>query len=247
MGGRGSSSKTSGAGQASQSAPWLGKYEEYFGDGSKLYGSDLYNRRLIIQGLNDHPLQYFVDRYGAYGTATVMDDVDFDAYVEKRIADGTLKSDDVMYRGMESYDDLPASDMAAQLMYGDKYYIGNGVHGDGTYFSNRVGTAASYAKGLYGGSIVRGVLKPDAKVVSETVLDKEIFENDSLKVSGNSAFSSYALSRGFDAVTVGEENGEVYTVVLNRSAVVFSKGVYSHDGSDPHLKVHRAAKSFFNG
>ena len=186
------------------------------GDGiASTYKIDHEKRKeLYAQGLNStNALQHYIEDNGLYGTATVLEDADFDAYVE---ANG-LKP---IYRGMPDGENLTGVEKHENFLYDDKYYVGNGMFGDGQYFAYDRVEAEKYAvTGFHegDGAVIKAALKPSAKTVRHDALLAEMAEKHRQYKYSESMLSVYARSQGYDAMTLG---GMI--VVLNRDALVVS-------------------------
>ena len=171
---------------------------------------------LARQGLNGiSALQNYIDENGLYGKPTVMDDSDFDAYVKKN----KLKP---IYRGMPDGETLTGVEKHENFMFDDKYYIGNGLYGDGQYFGDKT-TAEKYAVTGYvdgSGAVIKAALKPGAKVVSYTKVKMELEERYPLYAMSENMVSAYARASGYDAVNAGG-----YVNVINRDALVVSSDI----------------------
>lgn len=176
--------------------------------------------RLGREGLNeDSTFQAFVDLAGDYDKPDVLSEAEFDAYVA---ANGL--SEQVAYRGVKDIQGLGASEMHDVSLYGDKYFVGRGIYGDGLYFAKSRDVAERYAtRGAYKeGAILKGVLKPSAKVIDQSelkqMLRREPYAKGAHYVDGG-LLSAYGRLKGYDAITI-EANG--YINVINRSALVAS-------------------------
>ena len=176
------------------------------------------------QGLNSNALQLYLDRVYGYGKAEVISNDEFNDLV-----DGGAEQ---MFRGMPDSRRSSGQHKLEQVMYGDKYYAGDGVYGDGLYFTTRIDTAGTYAAPGKGsrGSVMRAALKPTAR----TVQYEEVYNNARADypnyVHDDSFISSYALSRGYDAIRIPRKGGETYYVVLNRSALYVDSGLGTATG-----------------
>ena len=167
-------------------------------------------------GLNDSGLQRVILAMNLAGPGRTVADADFDAAVKDAALNGV-----VLYRG--------SSRVAIDnLVNGDVGYIGDGIHGDGIYFSTQIRTARSY-----GGTRVTAFIdKGLANVVSEDKLYR-MLNNESHDVqrqfSGDSGLSSYALYKGYNVIHVPGGNGsrshkyggEDFYVPLTRGVLVF--------------------------
>ena len=195
-------------------------------DAANFYESNLQSvayKTLEELGLNTNglsKLQYAMNATKESGV--VLRDGDFDNQVNSAAYDGLI-----LYRG---------STRAAidNLMYGEHGYLGDGVHGDGIYFSTRINTANSYGSAQATAYIDKGL----AKVVTEIQLDKMLM-SEPVNVRNvfrysNSGRSAYALYKGYNVIRVEGGNhgtyssirvkgdsGEDYFVPLTRKVLVF--------------------------
>lgn len=184
--------------------------------------SDISDEDLTNLGLNTNGLSRLAYQLQATRDAGItLTDADFDAQIKSAAFDGLA-----LYRG---------STQAAinNLMNGEHGYLGNGIHGDGIYFSTDPHTANTY-----GGSRVTAYLdKGLAKVVSEDRL-YDMLGNESPDVRhafrGDSGFSAYAIYKGYNVIRADGGNngygwsiaargssGEDYFVPLTREVLVF--------------------------
>lgn len=182
--------------------------------------------RLESMGLNGDTLyQVWMEQTGAYGNPTVLDQDEFNDY----IFENDLQP---MYRGRYDTRDLFAVDMHENAMYDQKYYVGEGVFGDGLYFGSET-TAMHYAC-EYGnfGAVIQAALKPGAKVaVYDDIADEyarkfpQYLNQD--KFPDDGLLSVYARLHGYDAIleTRPEAGGFPYTCVLNRDMLVISSRI----------------------
>lgn len=195
-------------------------------DAADFYESNLQSvayRTLEELGLNTNglsKLQYAMNATKESGV--VLRDDDFDNQVNSAAYDGL-----VLYRG---------STKAAidNLMYGEHGYLGDGIHGDGIYFSTNINTANSYGSNQVTAYIDKGL----AKVVTESQLDR-MLSNESIRVKNifrhtDSGRSAYAIYKGYNVIRVEGGNygtgrsirskgayGEDYLVPLTRKVLVF--------------------------
>lgn len=200
----------------------LGGYEYYESLG--LNGGS--NTQKVVEGLglDDKPV--------------VVSQDEFDKIVEEN---GYIP----LWRGVYSVDPN-GREVAMNTMFGDRTYVGDGIHGDGIYFSTDYDTANGYSGGggLNGdakgyGIVMAAVINPKkAHIITEQAL-YDMFNKDLAK-SGLSTFeinmdlSSYALYKGYNVIHVpggnaGQygstyaEGGEDYYVPIERSALVFAE------------------------
>lgn len=172
---------------------------------------DSYTQRFIYNsGLNDKPTE--VKNYKEY-----------DAYDAKNI-----------YRGVK---DIPgvmtADEMIEMTCYGDLTFVGDGIFGDGLYFSDNSVTAQEYAtkNGMY----MSAKIKKEAKVVDYDKLIDEFYvdRNNGNKIAvelvklvnekgvdNSIPLGVYALCKGYDVISKQYKYDEMYYNVLNRGALL---------------------------
>ena len=159
-------------------------------------------QELARQGLNNTALQYLVNRLDMHEPGVVLPDSDFDRQAKIEALNGVL-----LYRG--------ATDIAIQnIMYGDKMYIGEGIHGDGIYFSTSKRTAKDYAWGGTNSTVTAYIDKSVARVITENQL-RSMLRSESADVQytfrGNAGFSTYALYKGYNVIHVPGGNSGTYS------------------------------------
>lgn len=180
-------------------------------------------------GLNPgQRFQALIHELQLHGKPTVLPDDEFLAQAK----DNALHNM-IMYRGVGSERSLNS------LMYSDTTYIGNGIHGNGLYFSTSLDTAVMYSDGS--NNIGRAYIDKDkARVVTESALRRALSHESPAvreRFSGNSGLSAYALYRGYNVIHVpggnagtsysiqtrGRTRGEDFYVPLVRDVLVFSE------------------------
>lgn len=190
-------------------------YKDYVGQFDDLSPSNAAIMRRVQlsgQGLSYSATQALVDDVGWNGKPTVMDDASFDAMVKSQ-----KLSKEVIHRGVHT----KAS--RDNTVYGDKAYMGAGVYGDGLYFSNRRGTASSYAGGKSNGSnkITAVLDKSRVKSISYTALENELRGKRFWLSLTENDISCYAIKKGYNVITTaGYKKNEKFTIVLDRSLLI---------------------------
>ena len=150
---------------------------------------------------------------GMVETPQVVSKDDFNRYVEES---GAV----VCYRGVKNTPDMSGASMLYQMAYNtQENYFGDGIYGDGLYFSTDQITAVSYAHGSE--AVAMCAIRPDAKVVEYR--SKEL--NAAMRKLGTSDYSVAAMCAGYDAIKVKMGESEDYYVVLNRAAMIMSDTV----------------------
>lgn len=149
-------------------------------------------------GMNDKPI--------------VLDNASWDASASKNALDGVY-----LWRGVTGNSSLnmTARDVIDQLKFGDKTFIGDGIHGDGIYLTTKFGYAQSYSDGSDGSIAKAYIDKSKAKVITEGAL-RTMHSNE----SGSAAYldlSSYALYKGYNVIHVpGGNSAGKYGAVNNQ-------------------------------
>lgn len=144
---------------------------------------------------------------GVYETPQVVSREDFDKYV----ADSGAV---VCYRGVKDIDSMTGENMQFQMAYNTQEpYFGDGIFGDGLYFSTRKDTAESYAGRA---EIATCAVRPDANI-----LEYGSPEHDKAKKRVQTTDDSVAaLCAGYDVIHKKQGSNEDYYVILNRAALV---------------------------
>lgn len=173
-----------------------------YADGFTYYNIPL-NKTLLRLGINKGP--------------TVLSDTDFDTYVQQTGAK-------VFYRGWSGD---AAVDRFTQATHN---HVGNGVYGDGYYFTPDLQTAKSYAGS--GGVVTKLALSPDARVVNynsviasmqqmspklQSALDKTGRGGSGRTYGTNNGESQAALKAGYNVVDMG--SGYLYGVTADAFVV----------------------------
>lgn len=144
---------------------------------------------------------------GVCETPQVVSREDFDKYVKDS---GAV----VCYRGVKDIDSMTGENMQFQMAYNTQEpYFGDGIFGDGLYFSTRKDTAESYAGRA---EISTCAVRPDAKI-----LEYGSPEHDKAKKRVQTTDDSVAaLCSGYDVIHKKQGSDEDYYVILNRAALV---------------------------
>ena len=159
-------------------------------------------------GYHDLPLNRLLLRMGVTGQPIVLDDNDFQALVQQTGAQ-------VVYRGWSGKSAI------GRFMNATHNHVGNGVMGDGYYFSPDISTAAGYsAHGFGHGEITQMVLNPlKARAVDLSTLQTMMQQaspklQSSLYKTGtmgsgrtygsNSGEMQYALKMGYNIIVSGD-------------------------------------------
>ena len=170
-------------------------------DARTAVGSIDVRQELASNGLNDTALQHLVNNLDMHEPGVVLPDRDFDRQAKTEALGGV-----VLYRG--------ATDIAIQnIMYGDKMYIGEGIHGDGIYFSTSKSTAKQYAWGGTNATVTAYIDKSMANVVKESTLRRMLAAEPyhiQNSFRGNTGLSAYGIYKGYNVIHVPGGNGSTY-------------------------------------
>lgn len=144
---------------------------------------------------------------GVYETPQVVSQEDFDKYVKESGAA-------VCYRGVKDIDSMTGENMMFQMAYNTQEpYYGDGIFGDGLYFSTRKETAEGYAGRA---AIATCAVRPDSKI-----LEYGSPEHEKAKKRVQTTDDSVAaLCSGYDVIHKKMGGNEDYYVILNRAALV---------------------------
>ena len=150
---------------------------------------------------------------GMVETPQVVSKDDFNKYVEES---GAV----VCYRGVKNTPDMSGASMLYQMAYNtQENYFGDGIYGDGLYFSTDQNTAVAYANGSE--AVAMCAIRPDAKVIDYKSPEIE----KARKYLGTSDYAVAAMCSGYDAIKVKMGGDEDYYVVLNRAAMIMADPV----------------------
>lgn len=170
-------------------------------------------------GFYDNSYQKLVLSLGLNKKPTVLDDADFDQYVQQTGAQ-------VFYRGWSS------RNSANRLLSAEKTHTGTGIYGDGIYMT----TVRTSAMGYGSAAVTKMALSPTARVVNLSTVRAEIAKRSpnlqtGLSRAGSAGQRSYgpndgeaqmALKMGYNAIHVDSYSGSYYCV-LTRDALVVNK------------------------
>lgn len=165
---------------------------------------------------HDNPQQRLVADMGLNKSATVMSESDFNKYVSKT-------NSTVLYRGWSGQDAVD------RFKQSPNSHIGNGIYGDGYYFTADKATAKGY-----GGTGMKAALSPNARVVSIDAVNSEIQKstgklqrslakaggygaNGTRSYGANKGQAQMALKMGYNTIDAGWA-----VIPLTRDAVVVS-------------------------
>lgn len=161
----------------------------------------------------DNPYQKMVVQLNLNNPATVMSNADFDRYVQQTGAT-------VLYRGWSGQNAID------RFKKSPNSHVGNGINGDGYYFTTDRSIAQSY-----GGTGTRAALSPKARVVSLDDVNREIAKSNpkfksALSKAGSNGTRTYgandgqaqmAIKMGYNTIDAGWA-----VIPLTRDAIVIS-------------------------
>lgn len=130
-----------------------------------------------------------------------------------------------------------AGDICDMMTDGDTTFVGNGIHGDGLYFSNSLSGSKSYGYSSTS-QTVGAVFNSNAKIISESALRQQY--NTFIQThpqtrkalgfarskSSNDSMSQFALIQGYNVISSPQGGGETYYTVIDRSALTMTKKRY---------------------
>lgn len=182
------------------------------------------------QGLNgSNPTQRLVEELDMNQKPVVVDDDTFNKLAKAQNAV-------VLYRGVTDNGTLSGKDIANQTMYGDKTYVGDGIHGNGLYFSTDQRTAKSYARYGNSGAVMKAMIDPSkARVIDEDTLLR-MWGNEVRPNSTYRDIANLAIKKGYNVIHAPGGNGstpynkktgrgEDFYIPIDRSALIFSSSV----------------------
>lgn len=169
---------------------------------------------------HDLPLNRLLLRLGVNGSPKVLSESDFNKYVQQ-------SGQSVFYRGWSG---AAAID---RFMNATHNHVGNGIYGDGYYFTPSLSTAKSYSGG--GSNVVtKMALSPSARVIDYNTLRQKMGQMSSKLQSSLNKAGTYGSNRTYGS-NVGEaqaalkmgynviDMGSGYLVAVTADAFVVSK------------------------
>lgn len=174
------------------------------------------------QGLNaTNATQRLVTELGMNGKPTILSKDEFDRVAAES---GAL----LLYRGVTGNGTMSAEDIKQHTMRADLTYIGDGIHGDGLYFSTDRRTAQSYAG--WGGAVTTAFIdKSKMRAIDENKLDKMMHSDPEYSHTVFRDKSEYAIYKGYNVIIAyggngsiphGKPNGEDFYVPIDRAVLV---------------------------
>jgi hypothetical protein len=186
-------------------------------------------------------LKKVLDEQGFLGKPRVVTADEF----KKAVDSGALP----IHRGVAGDTPEQVDQFIAQLLTGNTPYIGRGMFGDGTYFTDKATTALKFAReDRFGnpiafGKTIEAALDPRAKIAYLEDIQDEFMATTKMSDAKKQFYYSYpqdfyedasmwAAANGYDAIWIknpvvnwkaGEAIPDVYTIILNRTALIIKE------------------------
>jgi SPP1 gp7 family putative phage head morphogenesis protein len=186
-------------------------------------------------------LKKVLDEQGFNGKPRVVSAEEF----KKAVDSGAVP----LHRGVAGDTPEQVDQFVAQLLTGDTPYVGRGMFGDGTYFTDKPSTALKFAKEdrvgnpIEFGKTIEAALDPRAKIAFLDDIKEEFMSTTRMTQAQKDFYYSYpqdfyedasmwAASNGYDAIWVKnpvvnwqtqEALPDLYTIILNRTALIIKE------------------------
>jgi hypothetical protein len=186
-------------------------------------------------------LKKILDEQGFNGKPRVVSAAEYKQAVDS----GALP----LHRGVAGDTPEQVDQFVAQLLTGDTPYVGRGMFGDGTYFTDKTTTALKFSKeDRFGnpiefGKTIEAALDPRAKIAFLDDIKEEFMSTTRMSQAQKDFYYSYpqdfyedasmwAASNGYDAIWIknpvvnwqsGEAIPDLYTIILNRTALIIKE------------------------
>jgi SPP1 gp7 family putative phage head morphogenesis protein len=186
-------------------------------------------------------LKKILDEQGFNGKPRVVSAAEY----KKAVDSGALP----LHRGVAGDTPEQVDQFVAQLLTGDTPYVGRGMFGDGTYFTDKPTTALKFAKEdrvgnpIEFGKTIEAALDPRAKIAFLDDIKEEFMSTTRMTQAQKDFYYSYpqdfyedasmwAASNGYDAIWVKnpvvnwqtqEALPDLYTIILNRTALIIKE------------------------
>jgi hypothetical protein len=183
-------------------------------------------------------LKKVLDEQGFNGKPVVVSSAEY----QKAIDSGAVP----LHRGVAGDTPKQVDEFVTQLIDGESPYVGRGMFGDGTYFTDTPTTALKFAKEdrvgnpINFGKTIDAALSPQARIIDLEDIQREFQNTGRMSPAQRDLFYSYpqdfyedasmwAASQGYDAIRIknpvvnwqaGDAIPDVYTIVLNRTALI---------------------------
>jgi hypothetical protein len=186
-------------------------------------------------------LKKVLDEQGFNGKPRVVSATEY----KKAVDSGAVP----LHRGVAGDTPEQVDQFVAQLLTGDTPYVGRGMFGDGTYFTDKPSTALKFAKeDRFGnpiefGKTIEAALDPRAKIAFLDDIKEEFMSTTRMTQAQKDFYYSFpqdfyedasmwAASNGYDAILIRnpvvnwqsqEALPDLYTIVLNRTALIIKE------------------------
>jgi len=186
-------------------------------------------------------LKKVLDEQGFNGKPRVVSAAEY----KKAVDSGALP----LHRGVAGDTPEQVDQFVTQLLTGDTPYVGRGMFGDGTYFTDKPSTALKFAKEdrvgnpIEFGKTIEAALDPRAKIAFLDDIKEEFMSTTRMTQAQKDFYYSYpqdfyedasmwAASNGYDAIWVKnpvvnwqtqEALPDLYTIILNRTALIIKE------------------------
>jgi hypothetical protein len=191
-------------------------------------------------GENEYLKKVF-DEQGYNGKPVVVSADEF----QKAIDSGATP----LFRGVAGDTPEQVEEFVTQLLDGDKPYVGRGMFGDGTYFTDTQSTAVKFSiedrtgKTINFGKTIDAALSPEARIIDLEDVQRQFQNTGRMTPAQRDRYYQYpqdwyedasmwAAANGYDAIRItnpvvnwqsGEAIPDVYTIVLNRTALIIKE------------------------
>ena len=198
-------------------------------------GKDINGNDLDLSGLNrGNSLQNLIATLNMHEKPVVLSDSAWDSAVSNEALDGVY-----LWRGVTDGWGVSAKDVVDHIKYSDKTYIGDGVHGDGLYFTTKQSYAEMYSGNNNDGLIKAYIDKSKANVVTEKNL-REMKRQDRTVAQGMD-LSSYALYKGYNVIHVPGGNMDGRSGVVGQgNSYRDANGNHRRNGEDYYVPLTRS-------
>jgi SPP1 gp7 family putative phage head morphogenesis protein len=186
-------------------------------------------------------LKKVFDEQGFNGKPVIVSSAEY----QKAIDSGAVP----LYRGVAGDTPEQVDQFVAQLLTGDTPYVGRGMFGDGTYFTDKGTTALKFAKEdrvgnpINFGKTIDAALNPQARVIDLDDIKAQFMNTRNMTEAQKELYYSYpqdfyedasmwAASNGYDAIRIKnpvvnwqsqEALPDTYTIILNRTALIIKE------------------------
>jgi SPP1 gp7 family putative phage head morphogenesis protein len=186
-------------------------------------------------------LKKVLDEQGFNGKPRVVSATEY----KKAVDSGAVP----LHRGVAGDTPEQVDQFVGQLLTGDTPYVGRGMFGDGTYFTDKPTTALKFAKEdrvgnpIEFGKTIEAALDPRAKIAFLDDIKEEFMSTTRMSQAQKDFYYSYpqdfyedasmwAASNGYDAILIRnpvvnwetqQALPDLYTIVLNRTALIIKE------------------------